>query len=389
MSPIQSRIKQEDEFDLSLSFSGPAFTNWRQSATLSPTTPFGFTFGDESEADFCLDRLQKLHLDPRILQLLTASHQTESASELSTAKEQPPPCISPNDIRIGLNAPESVVVNTCEPCLPQIVATHVEGIAVYQSSLGPHTLLRRIDTDFVNLTPIIKYAQTPYPISAISGATTVTKGRQEVQGVWVPLEAMRLYAQDCITNRPSTSSPDPVAILDIFLSDSLVERFPTALREFVRTTRANLTNNGTVGKQFGKSFGGDSASSASPSGTPNPTVMAAAAAKDRMPIHEQPFFPPLLSCGISISTPPSVEVPLSATEEKIFDEFCVNLEWEKAEEGFDCLMDIEDALRTALPLMRFLLSVLVSALFLSSLACARQHRNTLIRETCYHYWATG
>ncbi|KAJ3920978.1 hypothetical protein F5877DRAFT_36957 [Lentinula edodes] len=417
MSPIQSRIKQEDEFDLSLSFSGPAFTNWRQSATLSPTTPFGFTFGDESDVfpispsafpispasptpDYRTLRprartVPSLSLggflpgqtpetpsrptDPPITHSLSSlvhsfslnplddcsplttfvfdrlssePEETESASELSTAKEQPPPCISPNDIRIGLNAPESVVVNTCEPCLPQIVATHVEGIAVYQSSLGPHTLLRRIDTDFVNLTPIIKYAQTPYPISAISGATTVTKGRQEVQGVWVPLEAMRLYAQDCITNRPSTSSPDPVAILDIFLSDSLVERFPTALREFVRTTRANLTNNGTVGKQFGKSFGGDSASSASPSGTPNPTVMAAAAAKDRMPIHEQPFFPPLLSCGISISTPPSVEVPLSATEEKIFDEFCVNLEWEKAEEGFDCLMDIEDALRTALPLMR-------------------------------------
>ncbi|KAJ3867765.1 hypothetical protein EV359DRAFT_33738 [Lentinula novae-zelandiae] len=348
-----------------------------QSATLSPTTPFGFTFGDESDVfpmspsafpispasptpDYRTLRprartVPSLSLggflpgqtpetpsrptDPPITHSLSSLVHSFSlnlpdeclplttfGTNLSTAKEQPPPCISPNDIRIGLNAPESVVVNTCEPCLPQIVATHIEGIAVYQSSLGPHTLLRRIDTDFVNLTPIIEYAQTPYPISAISGATTVTKGRQEVQGVWVPLEAMQLYVQDCITSRPSTSSPDPVAILDIFLSNSLVERFPTALREFVRTTRANLTNNGTVGKQFGKSFGGDSVSSASPSGTPNPTVMAAAAAKDRMPIHEQAFLPPLLSCGVSMSTPPSVEVPLSATEEKIFDEFCVNLE---------------------------------------------------------------
>ncbi|KAJ4488152.1 hypothetical protein J3R30DRAFT_3400721 [Lentinula aciculospora] len=412
-SPTQSRIKEED-FDLSLS--GPAFTDWRQSATLSPTTPFGFSFGEESDmfpmspgafpvspisplSDYTTLRPRARTVpslapggfllgqafetpsrpsDPRIahdlsslVHSLTMDSPTitrpprpvsgsnvfgtvPSESERnknSMTKEQAPPCVSPNDIRITLNGTDSVVVNTCEPCQPQIVATHIDGIAVYQSSLGPYTLLRRIDTDFVNLTPIIKFAQTPQPMTAIPGATTVMKGRQEVQGLWVPLEAMRLYVQDCITCRPPTS-PDPVVILDIFLSDSLVERFPTALREFVQTTRGNLTS-GLLGRHFGKSFGGDSdSSSPSSAGTPNPTAMAAAAAaaKGRVPI-EIPS-PSSLPFGVPVALTPPAEVPLSATEEKIFAEFCVNLEWEKDEQGDGNVMDIEDALRTALPLTR-------------------------------------
>ncbi|KAJ4001380.1 hypothetical protein F5050DRAFT_1683517 [Lentinula boryana] len=398
-SPIESRIKQEDEYDLPLSFSGPAFTAWRQSGTLSPTTPFGFAFSEESDmfpmspSDFpvspvsptseyttlrprartvpslslggylpgrnleTLSRPSDSHsltslvhslsmnsptvtrppnalsaANNRLPSVFSENEENETTSESYASREEPPPCVSPSDIRIGSNGVEPIIVNTCEPCLPQIIATHIEGIAVYQSSLGPHTLLRRIDTDFVNLTPIIKYAQTPQPMTVIPGATSVTKGRQEVQGYWVPLDAMRLYVQDCILSRPSTSSSDPLAILDIFLSDTLVERFPAALREFVRTTRANSIN-GLSGKHFGKSFGGDDTSSSSLSaGTPNPTAMAAAAAKDRVPIHEE-VFPPHLSFGVSMSITPSVEVPLSDTEEKIFDEFCVNLEWDNEENG--------------------------------------------------------
>ncbi|KAJ3717645.1 hypothetical protein DFJ43DRAFT_789270 [Lentinula guzmanii] len=419
-SPIESRIKQEDDYDLPLSFSGPAFTAWRQSGTLSPTTPFGFAFSEETDmfpmspSDFPVspvsptseyttlrpragtlpslslggylpgrnletssrpsdshslaslvhslsmnsptvtrppNAFSAANIHNRLPSVFSENEENETTSESYASREEPPSCVSPGDIRIGSNGVESLIVNTCEPCLPQIIATHIEGIAVYQSSLGPHTLLRRIDTDFVNLTPIIKYAQTPQPMTVIPGATSVTKGRQEVQGFWVPLDAMRLYVQDCILTRPSTSSSDPLAILDIFLSDTLAERFPAALREFVRTTRANSIN-GLSGKHFGKSFGGDDTSSSSLSaGTPNPTAMAAAAAKDRVPVHEE-VFPPHSSFGVSMSITPSVDVPLSDTEEKIFDEFCVNLEWDNEENGDGNVMDIEDALRTALPLMR-------------------------------------
>ncbi|KAJ3844498.1 hypothetical protein F5878DRAFT_525671 [Lentinula raphanica] len=373
-SPNQFRIKEEDDFDIPLSFSGPTFDDWRQTVMLSPTTPLGFSFSEEADmipmspGTFPVSpTLNYNTLRPRARTVpslslggILPSRTPESPSQSSDSPitqsitslvhslsmnsptasrpplampgpKQPPPCVSPNDIRISSNGPESVVVNTCEPYQPQIVATHIEGIAVYRSSLGPYTLLRRIDTDFVNLTPILEYAQTPQPMTVIPGATTVRKGRQEIQGFWVPLEAMRLYVQDCITNRPSTSSSNPLAILDIFLSDTLVERFPTALRAFVRSIK---TNNDSFGKHFGKSFGeGDTQISSSSVGTPNPTMMAAVAAKDRMHVDEELLPPPSMSFGVSMSIGPSAEVPLSDTEEKIFDEFCVNLEWDQEEKG--------------------------------------------------------
>lgn len=197
----------------------------------------------------------------------------------------------------------------------------------------------------------MKYAQTPQPIvSAIPGATVVKKGRQEVKGLWVPLEAVRLYVKDCITSSMSA------AILDAFLSDSLVERFPTALREFVRTTRDSLTK-GPLVRQFGMNFGemtrgrsvSSSSSSSSPPGPPNPTLMAAAAAKaNEYQVHSPS--PSIALFGVSVSMVPTVESPLSATEEEIFDEFCVNLEWENDKVGTQ--MEIEEGLRTALPLVR-------------------------------------
>ncbi|KAJ3829996.1 hypothetical protein F5880DRAFT_1607046 [Lentinula raphanica] len=418
-SPNQFRIKEEDDFDIPLSFSGPTFDDWRQTVMLSPTTPLGFSFSEEADmipmspgtfpvsptsgyntlrprartvpslslGDILPSRTPEspsqssdspitqsitslVHslsmnsptasrpplampgpsISSRLPTVFSENEEAGRAVEPLTATEQPPPCVSPNDIRISSNGPESVVVNTCEPYQPQIVATHIEGIAVYRSSLGPYTLLRRIDTDFVNLTPILEYAQTPQPMTVIPGATTVRKGRQEIQGFWVPLEAMRLYVQDCITNRPSTSSSNPLAILDIFLSDTLVERFPTALRAFVRSIK---TNNDSFGKHFGKSFGeGDTQISSSSVGTPNPTMMAAVAAKDRMHVDEELLPPPSMSFGVSMSIGPSAEVPLSDTEEKIFDEFCVNLEWDQEEKGDVNVMDMEDALRSALPLAR-------------------------------------
>ncbi|KIK59722.1 hypothetical protein GYMLUDRAFT_74163 [Collybiopsis luxurians FD-317 M1] len=397
-SPIQPRIKQEDDFDLS--FSGPAFTDWRHSVTLSPTTPFGLSFGDEPDVfpmspsvvpvsptspstDYNTVQRTWTALsrhsppsDPTISHGLSSlvhslsmnsptgvhsphplfgsqsvdsseSGEDESVSELRTTSS---PCVSPNDIRIEhdnelLNGPGSVVVNTCQPCVPQIVATHVEGIAVYRSSLGPHTLLRRIDTDFVNLTPIMRYAQTTQP-SAILGATLVNKGKQEVRGLWAPVEAVRLYVKENI--KSSTTPCDSVAILDVFLSDALVERFPTALREFVRTTRESLAK-GTLTRQFGKNFGCDDILTppSSMTGPPNPTLMAAAAAKDRTTVDEQPLSS---SFALSVSLVPPVDVPLSATEEEIFDEFCVNLEWEKDVPSEE--MGLKEALQTALPLLR-------------------------------------
>ncbi|KAF9065318.1 hypothetical protein BDP27DRAFT_1425003 [Rhodocollybia butyracea] len=361
-SPIQ-RIKEEE--DLTLSFSGPHFTDWRESDALSPTSPFGFTFTDDSSLSpgvFPVPSTSRLPTpeSPSIthsLSTLVHSLSMDSPvvppplfnvsghlfSELEEELEPPPPCVSPHEIRIeGSTRPEAIVVKTCEPCNPEIIATHIEDIAVYQSSLGPHTLLRRIDTDFVNLSPIMKYARTPQPVmTAIPGAAIVTKGRPEVRGLWVPLEAVRLYVKDCITSKVSV---DPIDVLDVFLSDTLAERFPPALREFVRNT--SLTK-GPLVRQFGKNFSGDDLPSSLLNDPPNPTLMAAVAAKDRMAVDDQNLPSPLHDVPLLI---PPLDVPLSSTEEKIFDEFCVNLEWEK-DANVDG-MDLEDALRTVMPLIR-------------------------------------
>lgn len=194
-----SRIKEEDDFDFGLSFSGPSFTDWRQPSVLSPTTPFGFTLGDESDIfpmspgafpvsptsptnDYPTFRprsrtvpslslsgflppetpsrsselsitnslsslVHSLSMNspavrspphplfgPNLSSVFSESEEDETRSEPRTAKELPPPCVSPNDIRIGhddtdsLGGPGPIVVNTCEPCIPQIFATHIAGL---------------------------------------------------------------------------------------------------------------------------------------------------------------------------------------------------------------------------------------------------------------------
>jgi hypothetical protein len=392
-SPILPRIKREDDFELSLSFSGPAFTDFRHSS------PFGIGFNDESDVfpvspdvfpvsptsptvtplrprastvfslSLSSPEISSLPSDPlnahslsSLVHSLSMNSPTvsysphalfgpqvtdplpseeEAASELCAAEE--PACVSPNAIRIGHEL-EGLIVNTCEPCVPRIFATHIEGIAVYQSSLGSHALLRRIDTDFVNLTPVMKYVHSPQIMSAVPGATVVQKGKEEVRGLWVPVEAARRYVKDSFSSRSSSTSPELVAVLDVFLSDTLVERFPTALREFVRTTR----DKGPLIRQFGKNFGTDDIPVAPLNvEPPNPTLMAAAAAKERVLVDDQPPSP---SFSVGLSMVPPVDIPLSATEEKIFDEFCVNLEWEK--DGNRDKMEIEETLRTALPPLR-------------------------------------
>lgn len=168
-SPIQ-RIKEEE--DLTLSFSGPHFTDWRESDALSPTSPFGFTFTDDSSlspgvfpvpstsvTDFTTPRprsrtvpsptLRSGFLPPESpsithsLSTLVHSLSMDSPvvppplfnvsghlfSELEEELEPPPPCVSPHEIRIeGSTRPEAIVVKTCEPCNPEIIATHIEGM---------------------------------------------------------------------------------------------------------------------------------------------------------------------------------------------------------------------------------------------------------------------
>lgn len=121
-------------------------------------------------------------------------------------------------------------------------------------TLGPYLLLRRIDTDFVNLTPIVEWCGKGrgYPVlSMVPNAVVIERGwgSDKVCGVWVPLEVAQSYVKDLDTCSTNTGRDEAMEGLDVFLGDELVERFPSALKDFHRTN-----SSGRMLKQFGRWF---------------------------------------------------------------------------------------------------------------------------------------
>lgn len=87
-------------------------------------------------------------------------------------------------------------------------------------SIGLSCVRRRIDTDFVNITPILDSFEMPLPgTSSLPGSVVVSRGSAAVCGTWAPLAV----AQDIFRDRD---------MLRIFLSDDLHQRFPQALQDF-------------------------------------------------------------------------------------------------------------------------------------------------------------
>jgi hypothetical protein len=188
-------------------------------------------------------------------------------------------------------------------------------------TLKTHTLLRRLDTDFVNLSPIVAFSKTPYPVlSTIPNATLISRGSAAVKGTWVPLAAAQAYVRD---------HPLPHGVLDVFLSDALSERFPPALQEFARGSDGNGSVGRALGK-FGAHFGstlqatqlclsqsGQSGSSSSPRREPDNIITS--------------FFTPISvpQNKIPDSEDANATEPLSSTEQQMFSELCVTTDWDK------------------------------------------------------------
>ncbi|KAJ7752036.1 hypothetical protein B0H16DRAFT_813927 [Mycena metata] len=232
--------------------------------------------------------------------------QTMSMNSPTTSFELHPPCISPQETRCNGWSSDMVVVHTCLPCTPSISATQVEGISVYQMTLGSYTLLRRLDTDFVNLSPIVAYSYAPAPVlSTIPNATVISRGSTAIAGTWVPLAAARAYVRD---------HPLPGRPLDVFLSDTLFERFPSALQEFHKSSSSGRTLN-----QFGPHFGS----------TLQATQLCSQSERRELDMSSLPTptptsFPTTLSPDAA-----AAEQPLSSTEQQMFRELCVTTDWDK------------------------------------------------------------
>ncbi|KAF8633757.1 hypothetical protein AX17_004411 [Amanita inopinata Kibby_2008] len=242
----------------------------------------------------------------------------------------PSSCVSPHETRCNAPASPVVVVHTCKPTSPPICATQVEDISVYQMILGSMIFLRRIDTDFVNLTPIVHYAGAPFPVlSTISNATVITKGSPVVSGTWVPLSTAQTYIRD---------HPVPGGALDMFLSDKLYEQFPQALQEF------HLSNTpGRMLNQFGRHFGStlqatqlaiQSDTVGSPhvhrtlaSGLPGKHVREDVV--QSLPTRTQVVEASTTTQKLSLSGVEVADSPLSATEQEMFHALCIVPEWDR------------------------------------------------------------
>jgi hypothetical protein len=194
--------------------------------------------------------------------------------------------------------------------------------------LGSSSLLRRIDTDFVNLSPIVSFSGAPYPIlSTIPNATVISKGSPAVSGTWVPLSAAQAYVRD---------HPLPGGLLDVFLSDALFERFPSALQDFHRSSTP-----GRMLNQFGPHFGSTlqathlSVQTDIPfgpgcnSGVPWEMKQGLGGwtqDEQLLPINLPFVLPQPMSTEIDVDV---VETPLSATEQEMFHALCSIPDWDK------------------------------------------------------------
>ena len=271
---------------------------------------------------------------PSPIQGCSADEQPRSAGSVdqSTAED--------NSSTSGVQGP--VVVRTCEPCEPAISATELEGahllfalclrrvysfvfflpgISVYQMSLGSSCVYRRIDTDFVKITPLVKFFDmTPPDASTLQGSVAVSRGSHAVRGTWLPLASAQALLQDR-------------DVLRVFLSDDLHRRFPQALQDF---HSSNSRERSFV--QFGPNFQSTMEAKRKLLGSfrmelPTRDGYGAEDGENQPPWDHWLLSPTFTSHQGTIPfTEPAMEpeIPLSPTEEEMFRTLCTVSDWEPA-----------------------------------------------------------
>jgi hypothetical protein len=191
-------------------------------------------------------------------------------------------------------------------------------------TLNSSPLYRRIDTDFVNLTPIIDYLGIPSsPAKSLPNSVVITNSSPYVTGLWVPLVTAQHFAKE---------HPLPAGLIDVFLSDTLFERFPPALQDF------HLTN--TSARSLNH-FGAHFKSTIEQHRTSQLTIRTEFSDNlrdswERGPVTEWDVEDHMLTTHLSYPSDlnsiiePTLEVdpPLSSTEQEIFQTLCANPDWD-------------------------------------------------------------
>lgn len=207
------------------------------------------------------------------------------------------------------------------------------GISVYQTMLGSTLLLRRIDTDFVNLSTILSRLSLSPPSPLPNVCVNVSHPSLSINGIWAPLSVARLYSHGL-----------PQGIESIFLSNDLVMRFPTALQDFYQKSAPGRSLN-----QFGPNFNASLCSPRAERPLDKPQCdHGESAGEDTWEVSigaglEEPSLvtiPPSVNRALAALHPPtsteetaSPEIPLSPTEQEIFRALCVHPDWEIEEVG--------------------------------------------------------
>ncbi|KAG9318432.1 hypothetical protein JVU11DRAFT_523 [Chiua virens] len=209
--------------------------------------------------------------------------------------------------------------------------SHFSSVVVPDATiLGSTLLLRRIDTDFVNLSTILSHLSLSHPLPLPDGCVNVSHASLAINGIWTPLNVARLYARGL-----------PAGIESIFLSEDLVMRFPTALQDFYQKSASGRSLN-----QFGPDF-----HTSSPLRNPlnTPQGNQGKPAKDDIwegsvetGLVEETLLaiPPSVNLALAALHPSTStevlalpEMPLSPTEQEIFRALCVHPDWETEEAG--------------------------------------------------------
>jgi hypothetical protein len=239
----------------------------------------------------------------------------KGSSESSTSTERK----VPESALPSAEKPDPTVVHTIRHVTPAICVAQVDGISIYQLIVDSYPLLRRFDTDFVNLSRIAEYLGQPRSsLESISVAKDVVDGCPLIRGKWVPLEKARSFVNVLSMHH----------VLDMFLSEKLSDQFPPCVQALHRSHHHLRSCN-----QFGPPFRSMVEDRRPPISIDDLFEASMSWERDDDD-HLISVHPSLGIKSMDISVPALQEdngvqeTPLSPTEQEIFHSFCGSPEWD-------------------------------------------------------------
>lgn len=198
-------------------------------------------------------------------------------------------------------------------------------------------MLRRFDTEFVNVSPVVQYLNVACPGEAVPNVVTISTGSRSVCGIWVPLADAQTIAGD-----------DP--LFKTFLSDDLCSHFPPPLAD-LRTVDGRGPPTSQFGHQFVSVSDARRRTISSHRLELPPREFDVSWARGHFEVedhllHHPPFV--LAQAALDPLLPPveapAPEVPLSPSEEEMFRVLCAAPDWDAAKQSVEAVEgDVEDA----------------------------------------------